>query len=415
MRTPYSIPVFALVLWCAACASSAPRGAQDASSEDVAEDALESDTTVDTTDTLESDADAAGAVDAEDDAGTTPDVSGSDAADAAMVDAADDIEEPEVLDCEVVGTECEPFSVACEGGDVVFCSRCGFELRREACAEDEVCEEIDGAGRCRPCEGEECPVTVECEEGERACLDFDTRAVCGADGRFEAAADCPAGRRCLDGSCRAQGADTGAACADGAATCAGELCVCDRDSDDPACDAFPAGYCSTRACDLNYCDTRDEVCADFSRIPAFDEGAFCVRSEACRTRGERCGDGLVCNELPTRVGEDPVAWAWACWAPLATIGEPCARDGDCLGGRCRSQDVGGTEVSYCTGGCGADGGCPSHAECVQDPRDDGDYLCLARGNNVDCPRMETEPLRVAATAPLRRFGGGSASVCYFAR
>lgn len=330
------------------------------------------------------------------------------AADAGTADVAE-----EVNDCEEVGDECAPFSVACEGDAVVFCSRCGFELRRDACAADEVCEDVDGAGRCRPCEGVECPVEIECEPGERVCLDFDTRAICGAEGQFEDAADCPAGRRCLDGSCRAQGADTGAACAGGDVTCSGELCVCAEGG--PGCGALSAGYCSTRDCDANFCDPSAEVCADFSDVPAFESATFCVRSESCEERGAACGSGLVCNELPAREGTGPVAWAWACWSPVPTIGEPCDGPEDCLGGTCRVAEVGGTEVSYCVGGCGASGGCPSHAECVQDPADDAAFVCLARGNNVDCPRQQTEPLRVTTTAPLRRFGGGTASVCYFAR
>ena len=417
MRTPYSIPVFTLVLWCAACASSAPRGAQDASA-DVAEDAIEEDTRADATDALESDADisdAAGAVDAEDDAGTTTDGSGTDAEDVAMVDAADDIEEPEVLDCEVVGTECEPFSVACEGGDVVFCSRCGFELRREACAADEVCEDIDGAGRCRPCEGEECPVTVECERAS-APVWTSTRAPSAArtaasrrPRTVRPAAVASTGPAALGGRTQAPHAPTEPPPAPASSACASARAQTPPATASRRATAVRAPATGTTATR----ETRSVRTSAGSRRSMMAPSASAARRAAHVASAVETGSSA--RELPTRIGEEPVAWAWACWAPLATIGEPCARDGDCLGGRCRTQDVGGTEVSYCAGACGADGGCPSHAECVQDPRDDGDYLCLARGNNVDCPRMETEPLRVAATAPLRRFGGGSASVCYFAR
>lgn len=351
----------------------------------------------------------------------TPDGSGEDAEPADDVEAdapiADTTPAPDAApnDCEVVGDECAPFSVACGDGEVVYCSRCGFVLRTESCEVGEVCEESDGAGRCRPCEGDECPEIVECVANTRSCFDFDSQLICGSDGRVDSIGDCPAGRRCVDGVCQQPGGDTGDSCTEdaGALTgCAGQLCFCgpsdrsENGSDD--CGPFPNGYCTTRDCASNGCAPGREVCA---AVGTGDRAPFCVASEGCSRRGAPCGAGFVCNELPT---PDAAPWSFGCWPPIATIGDACASNADCLGGICRQRTVAGTPVSYCVAPCGEDFACPSHASCVTDPEDSGAFVCLANGNATDCPRTESERFSIDRTSPRLRYGGGSVSVCYFA-
>ena len=318
-------------------------------------------------------------------------------------------------DCEVVGDECAPFSVACSDEGVVYCSRCGFVLRTEPCDVGELCEDVDGAGRCRPCEGEECPEVVECVANTRSCFDFDSQLICGSDGRIDSIGDCPAGRRCVDGVCQQPGGDTGDTCTEdaGALTgCAGQLCLCgpaDRaanGSDD--CGSFPSGYCTTRDCATNGCAPGREVCA---AVGTGTRDPFCVAAEGCSRRGAPCGAGFVCNELPT---PNAAPWAFGCWPDIASIGDACDSNADCLGGVCRQRTIAGTPVSYCVAPCGESASCPSHASCVTDPENDGAFVCLANGNATDCPRTESERFAIDRTSPRLRFGGGSVSVCYFA-
>lgn len=390
------------------------------------------DTAVDTADTAD-------APDAEEDA--TEEVV-EDVQDEPEVDAAPDVEpdvEPDIpprdtnpVDCEVVGDECDPSAIYCVEGEsaVGFCSRCGFVLRTEVCDDTDVCDVIDGAGRCRPCEGEECPDTSACEPNERSCLDYNTVQICGPDGEIDSVADCASGRRCFGGSCGSAGASTGEACEqniDPSTGCNGHACLCGEEflateGGAAFCAANPSfadGYCSTSDCTANGCDYDEETCADFSISGTLDGGAYCLRSEGCEVRGRSCGEtgGFECIEFPGRVGASgPVEWGWGCWVPTPTIGETCASDADCLGGECRVAEVGGAQVSYCTMPCGADATCPSHASCVADPEGDGDtFVCLADATSADCPRIDTEPLRIAPTPPLARYGAGRQSVCYFAR
>lgn len=348
-------------------------------------------------------------------------------------DAAPDVRPPDVepelpIDCETTGDECESSAIFCVEGEnaVGFCSRCGEVLRTEACGELEVCEVIDGAGRCRPCDGDECPVLDACEPNERTCLDFNTVQICGPDGRVDSVSDCAAGRRCFGGACGNSGATTGAACTEdiGDATgCNGHTCICGSDfapeGDASALCGHPAfgeGYCSTGDCEANGCDYRDEVCANFDISGAFGGGQYCVLNDDCSIRGRSCGDGFECVELPgRRRASGPVEWSWGCWAPgPSTIGETCTSDSDCLGGVCRLASVGGGSSSYCLSTCGESGTCPSHAACVADPDGDG-FVCLANASSADCPRLDTEPLNISPTPPLDRYGVGSQSVCYFAR
>lgn len=348
-------------------------------------------------------------------------------------DAVPDLPEPDVepelpIDCETIGDECESSEIYCVAGEnaVGFCSRCGEVLRTEACEELEVCEVIDGAGRCRPCEGDECPVLDACEAGERTCLDFNTVQICGPDGRVDSVSDCAAGRRCFGGACGNSGAATGEACEENigdAAGCNGHTCICGADFEptgDPgglcALPALAAGYCSTADCESNGCDYRDEVCANFDISGAFGGGQYCVLNGGCSVRSRACGDGFECMELPgRRSASGPLEWAWGCWAPgTNTIGEACSTDADCLGGNCRLASVGGGSSSYCLSACGDSGTCPSHAACVEDPDGDG-FVCLANASSADCPRLDTEPLNISPTPPLNRYGVGSQSVCYFAR
>ncbi|MCB9506613.1 MAG: hypothetical protein H6700_10115 [Myxococcales bacterium] len=346
------------------------------------------------------------------------------------VDTSPDVTEAGILDCEVVGDECEPSSITCAEADGVavvrFCSRCGFVLRDTACDELEVCEEADGAGRCRACTGDECPILDSCTAGARSCLDYNTVQICGRDGTIDSVADCPAGRRCFEGSCGQTGGDTGDACSlniDPSNGCNGHICLCGDEFEsavsDPLCaePAFASGYCSTIDCATNGCVPGEEICADFGPSGRLNGGTYCVATNDCSVRGRSCGPtGFACEELPTRTGSSPIAWQLGCWdADLHTIGETCTSDADCLGGECRTSNVGGADVSYCTMRCGPDAACPSFAACVDDPDNVAGYVCLAIANTTACPRLVSEPLNIAPTAPLSKYGRGSASVCYFAR
>lgn len=400
------------LLVASACATSAGGGDDDAG-EDAARDVNE-DTAEDASDAVPdgSGQDATDATDADGSGDTVGDAT----ADATPDGSGDDVF-PD--DCETTGDECEPFSVACDGNAVVFCSRCGFELRRETCEDDQICEFSEGAGRCRDCVGDECPEVVDCVANTRSCFDFNSQLICGPDGRVQSIGDCPAGRRCIGGVCQQSGAATGETCtvnSDPNDGCAGQLCLCGPDdrvtNGDALCGPFPDGYCTTVDCSANGCAPDDEVCVDF-RAAGEPRDPFCVLTEGCDERGAVCGPSFRCNELPTPTG-DGIAWDWGCWPPVATIGEACTSDRDCLGGECRTGNVGGTNVSYCVAPCGEGVGCPSHASCVTDPEGGSGFVCLANGNATDCPRTETQRLLIDRTAPRMVFGGGSASVCYFA-
>lgn len=335
------------------------------------------------------------------------------------------------LDCEVESDECTPSAIYCVPGEqsVGFCSRCGEVLRTEPCDALEVCEVSGGAARCRPCVGDECPDIDACEPSTRACLDFNTVQICGPDGEVDSVADCASGRRCFGGSCGAAGNTTGAACTknlDPTTGCNGHACICGEEfaateAGSAWCGARASvgdGYCSTSDCVSNGCDYASETCVEFGISGSMDGGAYCVRNEGCSRRGASCGSraGFQCQELPGRRGATaPVTWGWACWPPLRNIGETCASDADCVGGECRVATVGGASVSYCAMPCGPDATCPSYAACVADPDASSGYVCLAHSTSADCPRMDTEPLRIAPTPPLARYGAGRVSVCYFAR
>jgi hypothetical protein len=299
-------------------------------------------------------------------------------------------------------------------------------LRTEACETLEVCEVTDGAGQCRPCVDDECPVLDACEAGERACLDYNTVQICGSDGRIDSVADCAAGRRCFRGACGNAGASTGHACEqniDDRTGCNGHTCMCGSDFSPPSdpgvlCThpAFASGYCSTSDCETNGCDYPDEACANFDISGVFGGGQYCVLADGCSVRGRSCGTEFECIELPGRRGETaPLEWNWGCWVPgLNTIGDACTSASDCIGGDCRLATVGGGSASYCTAPCGESGSCPSHGACVEDPDGEG-YVCLANASSADCPRLDSEPLNISPTPPLNRYGAGSQSVCYFAR
>jgi hypothetical protein len=344
--------------------------------------------------------------------------------DVVLSDGADDVldtgESPDVdtslsdagSDCEVLNDECEPESVRCDGSELVFCGRCGAELRRDSCEADELCEETDGVGACRPCVGDECPDVLECEAGTRTCVSYNTQQICGPDGRVANVVTCPAGRRCIGGGCVPEGADVGAACiAD--ADCAGQSCLCGTEfraaNAGAACSDLPQGYCSTAMCDDSGCDPNDEACVLAPILGASLEAPVCVSTEECTARGASCGNG-VCEELPGGASRD---WALTCWPDFPTVGEACGSDADCLGGDCRTKTVGGSVASYCVAPCGDQSACPSHAECVEDLDANGQFACFARNDAESCPRSDSQPILFGGSQPSRRYGGGVATVCYF--
>lgn len=366
--------------------------------------------------------------------------SGVDAVEDVGVDAEPDVVEdvtPDIVeedtepdtpgfDCEVLAGECDPTAVYCaDETTIAFCSRCGEVLFEEGCDATEVCDDTSGIAECRPCEGEECPDNIECEAGERSCLDFETAQICGGDGTVDTVSPCPAGRRCFEGSCGSEGGTTGGSCTtdiDAEAGCAGHLCVCgtewvEANGADGCASGLADGYCAGLGCGVNGCDEDNEICADFGPSGAWGGDAFCILTEDCAARGRACGrPGMVCQELPIDRGPDRRAdWAMGCWTGgLSPIGGSCTTDGDCAGGRCLTRNVAGADVTYCAAPCGDDAGCPSNATCVVDRDNDGEFLCLANANAADCPRLDSEPLFIRSSPPLERYAGGTTSVCFFA-
>jgi len=412
----------ALATAAAACASSenvddgsgSDTGATDTGATDTGATDVSTDTGADTTTDT-------GVDTAEDAAPDTP-------TEDVVEDTPDEDTEPDVpgFDCEVLAGECDPTAVYCaDATTIAFCSRCGEVLFEEACDVAEVCDDSAGIAECRPCEGDECPDNIECEAGERSCLDYQTVQICGADGEIETTSPCPAGRRCFEGSCGSEGGDAGASCTTNIDTetgCSGHLCVCgtewvEANGADGCGAGLSEGYCAGLDCGLNGCDDDTEICADFGPSGTWGGDSFCILTEDCEARGRACGrPGMVCQELPIDRGEDRrMEWDMGCWpGGLSPIGGSCAADSDCVGGRCLTRTVAGAPVSYCASPCGDDAGCPSNATCVVDRDTPGEFLCLANANASDCPRLDSEPLFIRSSPPLERYDGGTTSVCFFA-
>jgi hypothetical protein len=409
---------FLLLLLLAGCASSDPLPDEDANGDDTTEE----DTGAEEDTGTEEDTDEE---DTTEDVEVTPEVDVPDAppADIVEVDAASDVN---VSSCEIVGSECEPFTSACSAAtnSVIYCGRCGFVLDEEACGDQGVCDDTDGTAGCRDCEGDECLSGTECTPGTVSCLNFETQQACTEDGVPGAITRCGEGRRCLqNGECSSAGQDTGAACTTnlGAASgCAGQLCVCGPEytatSGATGCEgALATGYCSTDDCAATGCDPASEVCVSFAATGAFASQNFCVNQERCTFAGQSCGSraGFVCQELPVRtVGSTVVSWDWACWADLGlqAISETCTTDADCAGGECVRTGSGDATLSYCTAPCDRNRECPSTSRCVADPRGGGDFICLASANPTDCPRLGRD--FNVRTYAYRTLAGSTADVCF---
>ena len=328
--------------------------------------------------------------------------------------------------CDEPGTECEPFSSSCDSttNSVVFCGRCGFVLEVESCGQGFVCDDSDGTGECRECEADECSLVSECTPNTTTCLNFQTQQTCNADGTVGGISRCREGRRCLDsGNCGNAGQDTAAACTSniGATTgCAGEFCVCGGEylsayGNAGCTGTLATGYCSTADCSQTGCDPANEVCVDFAAAGVVGSQAICVNSEGCSQPGRPCGSraGFVCQDLPSRnVASDRVTWAYACWADLGLnrVSETCSVDTDCAGGDCVRFDNAGTTLSYCSAPCDDNRDCPSNARCVEDPRGAAGYICLAKANSLDCPRLGTD-FNVRSYT-YRTLEGTRADVCF---
>lgn len=353
-----------------------------------------------------------------------------------VVDVEDVVPEPDIVpditpdvpttSCDAPGTECEPFSSTCDSNtnSVVFCGRCGFVLEVESCGQGFVCDDSDGTGECRECEADECSLVSECTPNTTTCLNFQTQQTCNADGTVGGISRCREGRRCLEnGNCGNPGQDTAAACTSniGATTgCAGEFCICGSEytaafGTADCAGSLGTGYCSTSDCSQTGCDPANEVCVDFAAAGVVGSQAVCVNSEDCSQPGRVCGTraGFVCQELPTReVSSDRVSWGYACWADLGLnrVSETCATDTDCAGGECVRFENGGTTLSYCSATCDESRDCPSNARCVEDPRGAAGYICLAKANALDCPRLGTD-FNVRSYT-YRTLEGSRADVCF---
>lgn len=360
--------------------------------------------------------------DADDDA--TPDTGSDD------VDSPDAAEEVSPVDvglpngCDALATDCEPYTSICdeERGSLTVCGRCGNILTIEVCDSGFICDDEDGTGECRECAAGECDIEPTCEPNELFCLDYRTQARCNPDGTVGTTQPCVDGRRCTpDGSCGPPGAPTGAPCtldSDPTVGCVGQFCLCseeDQTGGATGCSGeLATGYCSTADCSLTGCDTTREICATFEASGRYDGQSFCMLDGGCINPGRPCGTrpGFVCQEFPTvGTGSARGEWALGCWPDLglARIGDTCENASSCSGGLC-VLGTGPSRPSYCSSLCGADSDCPSNAECVEDPNNPSRYICLARANVTDCPRLgEDFSIRSVQGAI---FGGGRASVCY---
>ena len=337
-------------------------------------------------------------------------------------------------DRELAG-ECEPFEAHCteDGLAILRCSGIGELFDPAVCGEDKVCEETARGPQCVDCVlGENCPdPDLFCEPNRPFCLDFQTAAQCTSEGVVGNVSSCAPGR-CFGGGCMTSGNETGQACPNNDG-CHGRKCLCgteDAANNDTAfCGGnMAAGYCTTGSCHLNGCDPDSEVCADFTLSGTFGDDAYCVLREDCTERLDDCrvnhrGDNHICRALP-EPNEDGTerTWALGCWAPppssvdavcansncISPIGGACTNNNDCIGGLCLKDG----DMSYCTSLCSEELGCPEHAACVRRSATSAHY-CMARANDDDCPRLNTN-FDIVAT-PLAELSGTSTVVVCFIR
>jgi hypothetical protein len=369
---------------------------------------------------------------------TRPDPTVDTAPDTRPIDTGQpDTAPPDLGQPDLVG-ECEPFSVRCTEDltGVRRCSADGAWFDPVGCGAEQVCEEGDGGAECVPCTpGENCPEEVQvCEPNEAFCSDFQTAAVCTADGQVGTESGCGTGR-CFGGGCSTVGHETGEACTvnEGTDGCKGRTCLCGSDhtatSGSALCGSdMSAGFCTTADCHENGCDPDTEVCADFSLSGQWGGGHYCVLREDCVERLASCaephrGTDFVCRELPSADWtETQRSWGLGCWVPppsdstlpcaddncLAPISGACTDDSECVGGLCLTE----AGTSYCTAPCDVTQTCPSYAACVRPDSGSDVHFCLALATPSDCPRMRDSPFEIGA-ANLPRLGGtSSAQVCW---
>ncbi len=358
-----------------------------------------------------------------------------------LSDANDVADEPDVIgdttnditsNCEVVSDECAPLTAGCSADRTTIdvCGRCGEIIRSTACTEGEICDDTGASPICRPCVDIECgPTSDDCTPGETTCNGWNTIQGCNPDGTFGSVLSCPSQGRCIGGNCTPGGGNTGDVCTQDVGLdpgCVGYRCICGSEYlatyGNSACtlanSALSTGYCTTRNCLENGCNDTSEICTDFTGTNLFGGLNFCVARGNCATRGNNCAvagrPNTQCEELPVReTAGGFLSWELGCWIrDLAHIGEECTSNADCLGGTCVRETRGAESITYCTVSCGAIGDCPSFSECVERPGSDGNYICAARANSADCPRLDSDSFNIVSRN-LATFGSPATSaVCY---
>lgn len=326
--------------------------------------------------------------------------------------------------------ECESRTIRCTADRLAYetCGRCGNLVNTTSCGDGQICDDSAGLAECRPCLSGECATEADCPPNTSQCADYRTAVTCRSDGTVDLRTICPGGGRCVGGGCRSLGTATSTACNTGS-ECLGAQCVCGSDSvsvpaEDCAAAALGGGYCSTVDCMANGCDPASELCVDFGVTGNFGDADICVLRGGCsadQLPGAPCGGaGYACTELPTHARpSDRAVWRPACWpANIKPIGAACSSDAECVGGRCLTRSLAGSNVSYCTSNCGDAADCPSYATCMQDPNPSaGDaYFCMAK--TAFCPRLDTVARNQIDARRLAFFDvadqADTTTVCYFA-
>jgi hypothetical protein len=146
-------------------------------------------------------------------------------------------------------------------------------------------------------------------------------------------------------------------------------------------------YCRETGCGQGVCTAGEageaklgDPCAgdlDCATLRCADTGGGSRCTRPCEPGAGACGIGEVCE------GTDPVCAvcvdASAAGAGVRGLGEPCARDGDCLDGAC----VHGLEGRFCTRACAAEPACPAGWHCAGETCRRGDPAGVGAPCGVD--------------------------------
>ncbi len=293
-------------------------------------------------------------------------------------------------------------------------SFCGFDEQRDEnlcmpgcrdnpdnCPEGSVC-----SADTRLCEIDACQEDGECDQGQ-ICFDFGQEMICRIGCREDV--DCERGEQCLGGTFRCS-CQTNNDCADGQTCsigecgppCFGDSCgpglFCNPDTQacsftceiDFECGGFELGLgctdgeCGPRACvrdqqcgPAQYCDG---VCQEGCRVLG------CGPESHCDTRTRECVDGCR-NDDDCELGS-------YCDADVDTCLPGCRGDDECPGGaECREivDDEDNIQRLCSPRLCNGDDDCSLDTRCLEDPNDDGAFVCIAacRTNPDTCGAHNT--------------------------